>query len=70
MITQSTRILESLQHPSGLFSASNKEVETGYNRAWIRDCIYEALGLEASGNTKAVVKALHALFDVFLKHEY
>lgn len=70
MIQQSVKILKELQHPSGLFSASRKEVKTGYNRAWIRDCIYESLGLEATKNIKEVKKAFWALFDVFLKHEY
>ncbi len=70
MIEKSVKILKELQHPSGLFSASKKDVETGYDKAWIRDCIYESLGLEATKNIREVQKAFWALFDVFLKHEY
>ena len=47
MIGNSIRILKGLQHPSGLFSASSLSVNTGYNKAWIRDCVYESLGFEA-----------------------
>jgi len=70
MITNSINILRKLQHPSGLFSASALTVNTGYNKAWIRDCIYEALGFEAVKNWKEVVKTFHALLDVLRKHEY
>jgi phosphorylase kinase alpha/beta subunit len=70
MIAHSIQILKELQHPSGLFSASRKNTKTGYDKAWIRDCIYEALGLEATKNIKEVKKAFWALFDIFLKHEY
>ncbi|MBN2111875.1 glycoside hydrolase family 15 [Candidatus Woesearchaeota archaeon] len=70
MITNSIRILRGLQHPSGLFSASALDVNTGYNKAWIRDCIYEALGLEAVKSWNEVRKAFHALLDVLKKHEY
>jgi len=62
--------LKSLQYESGLFSASSKNVQTGYNVAWIRDNIYEALGLEHAEEMGAAVKTYHALFDVFRKHEW
>jgi phosphorylase kinase alpha/beta subunit len=45
-------------------------VNTGYNKAWIRDCIYESLGFEAVKSWKDVVKTFHALLDVLRKHEY
>ncbi len=70
MIAKSIQILKGLQHPSGLFSASALNVDTGYNKAWIRDCIYEALGLEAVKSWKDVVKTYHALLDLLKKHEY
>ncbi len=70
MIEESITILKGLQYPSGLFAASKKEVSTGYNKAWLRDCIYEILGLEVTNNINEVKKAVWALFDVFLKHEY
>ncbi len=70
MIKRSVQILEGMQHKNGLFSAAAKDVKTGYNRAWIRDNVYAALGMEAGKNKKAVVKTYRALLDIFLKHEY
>jgi len=69
MISNSIRILRALQHPTGLFSASALNVRTGYNKAWIRDCIYESLGFEAIRSWKEVIKAFHALLDILKKHE-
>ncbi len=69
MIANSIRILKGLQHPSGLFSASSLSVNTGYNKAWIRDCVYEALGFEAVKSWSEVVKTYQALLDVLRKHE-
>ncbi len=65
----SKKILQSLRYPTGLFAASRKDVSTGYNVAWIRDNIYQAIGLEHF-NVKEAVKTYQALFDVLLKHEY
>ncbi len=73
MIKRSVQILEGMRHETGLFSAAAKQVKTGYNRAWIRDNVYAALGLEAVKSTKAkraVVKTYRALLDILLKHEY
>ncbi len=70
MIRKSVNILKELQYPTGLFSAASKHVSTGYNRAWIRDNVYAALGLEAVKDYRRVKKAYRALLDVFLKHEY
>ena len=70
MIQKSIKILEKLQYPSGLFAASEMNVNTGYNLAWIRDNIYTAIGLEAAQKYGSVQKALRALLDVILKHEY
>ena len=70
MKTNSIKILEQLQTSTGLMRASHSEVSTGYDRAWIRDNIYEALGFEAVKRHKEVVKIYQALLDVFLKHEY
>ncbi len=69
MIAKSIQILESLQTPSGLCSASKQSVNTGYNRAWIRDNIYESLGLEAAKRHWALKRIYRAIFDVLLKHE-
>ncbi len=70
MIRKSIQILEKLQQPNGLFSASRNEVKTGYNLCWIRDTVYASLGFEAVKNIGAVKKAYHALLNLLLKHEY
>ena len=69
MIKRSIAILESLQHPNGLFSASRKDVKTGYNLCWIRDTVYATLGFEAVKNIVAVRRTYHALLNLLLKHE-
>ncbi len=58
-----------MQNPSGLFSASALSVSTGYNKAWVRDCIYETLGFEAVKSWGEVIKTFQALLDVLKKHE-
>jgi phosphorylase kinase alpha/beta subunit len=70
IISNSVKILNELRYPSGLFAASKLTVNTGYNKAWIRDNIYEALGLEAIKNYKELKRVFKALLDILLKHEY
>jgi GH15 family glucan-1,4-alpha-glucosidase len=68
---QLTRHLENLRKlitPSGLFLASSQDVETGYDKAWIRDNVYESLAFEYAGDWKVVAKAYHRLLDIFDKH--
>jgi phosphorylase kinase alpha/beta subunit len=67
-IMKSFQILNSLRHPNGLFSASKLSVSTGYDKAWIRDNIYAAIGMEAFDPILAV-RTYHALLDLLLKHE-
>lgn len=69
MKTKSIQILTNLQNPNGLLSASSAAT-TGYQRAWIRDNIYESLGFEAVKKNKNLIKIYHGLLDVFLKHEW
>ncbi len=45
-------------------------VSTGYNLSWIRDNVYESLGLEAVKSYARVKKVFRALLDILLKHEY
>jgi len=70
MIQKSIQILKSLQQPNGLFIASSPYVTTGYNRTWIRDNIYESIGLEAVKSYTEAIKSYQALLDILLKHEY
>lgn len=68
MITKSIELLEGLRHENGLFSASSS-VKTGYKLAWIRDNIYEAIGLEALDIQNAV-RTYQTILDILLKHEF
>ena len=64
----SISILKNLRHENGLFSASKKDVSTGYNMAWIRDNVYECLGLEKSEKW-LVTQTYQTMLDIFIKHE-
>ena len=46
LIDERLRIVRELRADSGLFLASPKGVRTGYDKAWLRDNIYVALGFE------------------------
>jgi GH15 family glucan-1,4-alpha-glucosidase len=54
--------------PRGLFLASSNEVTTGYDKAWLRDNVYEALAFEYAGDWAVVEKDYHTLLDIFDKH--
>ncbi len=69
MISNSLSVLQRLRYPNGLFSAANQGVNTGYHRAWVRDNIYAAMGLEAV-DPQLAIPTYHALLDVLKKHEY
>ena len=60
--------LRKLITSSGLFLASSNEVTTGYDKAWLRDNVYEALAFEYSGDWDVVEKDYHTLLDIFDKH--
>lgn len=67
-ITENSRILKSLQVRNGLFLATPSK-RTGYNKVWMRDNIYESLGLEIV-DPRETVRVLHGIFDILKKHEY
>jgi phosphorylase kinase alpha/beta subunit len=69
LIKQHLAILKGLQYHSGLFAASKKTVETGYDKAWLRDNFYECLAFEVLGDWKTVKKTYRAILDIFKKHE-
>lgn len=60
--------LRELVTPRGLFRASSHSVSTGYEKAWLRDNVYEALAFEYAGEWEVVTKTYHALLDIFDKH--
>lgn len=70
LIEQHLKILKDLQYDSGLFAASRKGVETGYDKAWLRDNFYECLAFEVTGDYETVRKMYRAILDIFKKHEY
>lgn len=70
MIQKTIQILRNLQTETGLMRASYAAVSTGYNKAWLRDNIYESLGFEAVKDKKALIKIYRAILDILLKHEY
>ncbi len=70
LIAQHLKILESLEYRSGLFAASKKGIDTGYDKAWLRDNFYECLAFEVVGDYETVRKTYRAILDIFKKHEY
>ncbi|MFT4297923.1 MAG: glycoside hydrolase family 15 protein [Candidatus Woesearchaeota archaeon] len=70
LIEQHLKILKKLQYKSGLFAASNKSVETGYDKAWLRDNFYECIAFEAVRNWDTVRTTYKSILKIFLKHEY
>jgi len=70
IIKQHLHILKNLQYNSGLFAASSKEVNTGYDKSWLRDNFYECLAFEVIGDWETVQKTYDAVLKIFLKHEY
>lgn len=70
IIKQHLHILKNLQYTSGLFAASSKEVNTGYDKSWLRDNFYECLAFEVIGDWDTVEKTYDAVLKIFLKHEY
>jgi GH15 family glucan-1,4-alpha-glucosidase len=69
LINHHLKVLEDLHAPSGLFRASSQSVQTGYDKAWLRDNFYECLAFEYVGRWDVVQKTYRAILDVFLKHE-
>jgi len=70
LVAQHLKILEGLQYDSGLFAASRKGEETGYDKAWLRDNFYECLAFDVLGDFDVVYRTYRAILDIFKKHEY
>lgn len=58
-----------LQTESGLFLASAEDVETGYDKAWLRDNFYVSLGLEELSRWDDVKGIWRAILDILIKHQ-
>lgn len=61
--------IRSLQAPSGLFMASRSDVQTGYNKAWLRDNFYTCLAFEEVKDMSTTVKVWDAILAIFVKHK-
>ncbi|MFT4311956.1 MAG: glycoside hydrolase family 15 protein [Candidatus Woesearchaeota archaeon] len=70
LLEQHLGILRGLQYKSGLFAASSKSVDTGYDKSWLRDNFYECLPFFVLKDYETVRKTYRALLDIFIKHEY
>jgi GH15 family glucan-1,4-alpha-glucosidase len=70
LMKQHLHILKNLQYNSGLFAASSKKVDTGYDKSWLRDNFYECLAFEVIDDWDTVEKTYEAILKIFLKHEY
>jgi phosphorylase kinase alpha/beta subunit len=70
LMAKHLKILEGLQYDSGLFAASKKGEEIGYDKAWLRDNFYECLAFEATADYDTVWRCYRAILDIFKKHEY
>jgi len=70
LIEQHLRTLEALQAPSGLFRASAQQVDTGYDKAWLRDNFYECLPFVLLGRWDIVQKTYTALLKILHKYEW
>lgn len=73
MIKYITRVVSSyhlgrLRRQSGLFSAASCN-KTGYEKAWIRDNIYESIGLVKLKKYKQLTMSYQAMLECFRKHE-
>ena len=62
-------VVRSLQKPSGVFTASAHDVQTGYDKAWLRDIYFMTLGFLETGELPVVQKAAKALLTMFVKHK-
>lgn len=69
LINKHLKILKSLKTKSGLFLASSADVDTGYDKSWLRDNFYETIAFEVIGDWKTVERTYRAILNIFLKFE-
>lgn len=68
-LQQHTDNIKRLRADSGLILASSQGVETGYDKAWLRDNFYISLGLEEMGEWEMVHDMWRSILDIFRKHK-
>ena len=69
VVTQHIDILRGLQYDTGLFAASSKNVDTGYDKSWLRDNFYECLAFEVINDWGSVQKTYEALLKKELEEK-
>jgi phosphorylase kinase alpha/beta subunit len=69
-ITRHLHEVRALQKLSGVFTASAFDVDTGYDKAWLRDNYFMVLGFLETGDLETVKRAAKALLQIFLKHKH
>lgn len=62
-------VIRRLQKPSGVFTASAFDVDTGYDKAWLRDIYFIALSFIEVDDLEPARLAAKALLTVFVKHK-
>jgi len=68
-IREHLAVVKSLQKPSGVFTASAFDVDTGYDKAWLRDIYFIVLSFLETGDIETTKQAAKALLTVFVKHQ-
>lgn len=68
-ITMHLDEIRKLGKPSGVFTASAHSVETGYDKAWLRDNYFTVLSFLETGDTETVRITAKALLGLFTKHK-
>lgn len=58
-----------LRADKGLFLASAQDVDTGYDKAWLRDNFYVSLGLEETERWKEVEGIWESILEILKKHQ-
>ncbi len=69
LLQKHLHILQRLQYRSGLFGASKQSVQTGYDKAWLRDNFYECLAFFVLKDYETCKQTYKALLRIFEKHE-
>ncbi len=67
-VKQHLEYIRELQSSGGLFLASAQGVETGYDKAWLRDNFYTVMAFEETGDWEVVHQAWRAILHIFAQH--
>jgi GH15 family glucan-1,4-alpha-glucosidase len=62
-------VIRALQKSPGIYTASGHAVQTGYDKAWLRDIYFIVLSFLETGDMETVKQSARALLNVFIKHK-